>query len=248
MKICISTAILVAFLFVAPVWAGDIHDMVSENDASGLVESLDGGADANQLDMMQGMPLHMAARSGWIEGITILLKAGADPFADDGSGTAVAVAAASDQVSVLEALLAEGIDVNAADGKGVTPLHAASASGAVGAAAFLLQHDADIQARLSIRGEMPIHLAARGGHVELVDILLLHGADPASLDTNYAQTPLHFAVRSGDLETVKRFVEAGSPLNATNVVGATALDLALKESKDDIARYLRGSGAIQSKY
>ncbi len=74
-------------------------------------------------------------------------------------------------------LVAAGIDVNAPS-LGQTPLTAAVTEDAVEAAAWLLDHGADVDGRASDADATPLHEAVTEGNLEFVKLLLDRGADP----------------------------------------------------------------------
>ncbi|MFB0553824.1 MAG: ankyrin repeat domain-containing protein [Phycisphaerae bacterium] len=112
----------------------------------------------------------------------------------------------------------------------------------------------------------PMHLAAEKGHRDIVAVLVAKGAD-INAKNNYDQTPLdvalqrnrndivnllieksadvsiHTAARYGLLEKLKELIGKGSNVNAKNNAGETALDIAIQEYRQDIAKLLVDKGA-----
>jgi len=72
-----------------------------------------------------------------------------------------------------------------------------------------------------------------------------HGADPKALTTHGDRSCLMFAVLAEDFNFVKQLVELGVDVNKTNRFGESALSLALGLKREDIASYLRLSGAVE---
>ncbi|KAF6083677.1 ankyrin 1 [Phyllostomus discolor] len=60
---------------------------------------------------------------------------------------------------------------------GYTPLHVASHYGNIKLVKFLLQHQADVNAKTKL-GYSPLHQAAQQGHTDIVTLLLKNGASP----------------------------------------------------------------------
>lgn len=130
-----------------------LHEAAIEGHAGAVTALLAASADAHARRPADGMtPLHCACRafrSGSCVGM--LLEAGCDPNAvtseQHGRFTPLHLAAIQDfkvGAPAVAALVAAGASISARAANGETPLHAAAAGGSVPAAAFLLQHGANI--------------------------------------------------------------------------------------------------------
>jgi curved DNA-binding protein CbpA len=97
--------------------------------------------------------------------------------------------------AMVEALLLRGASANA-QGAGASVLHGVCARRLPMAAAILLQHGADADARDGA-GRTPLHVAASVGCGTLVEMLLRHGAD-ATLATPTGQTAEELARAASD--------------------------------------------------
>ena len=82
-----------------------------------------------------------------------------------------------------------GGDINKQDSFGRTPLHVAVSVDFAEMAEFLLQNNADIDARTSGELQAPIHFAAKNGAVNSLQLLLGYQANIDSLDCRQ-RTPL----------------------------------------------------------
>ena len=104
-------------------------------------------------------------------------------------------------------------------------------------------------------GMTPFLYAARSGDVTVMKLLLQHGADP-NIPTFSGTTPLMAAAgvnwvfyQTYDegaprlLEAVQLCFELGGDINATNVMGITALMGAANRGSDDIIKFLVSKGA-----
>ena len=143
-------------------------------------------------------------------------------------------------LAAAEALLKEHPElVHSCDEAGETALLYAIAEAKLEAAQLLLRHKADVNAR-DHGGKPPLHTAAVLGNVDAVKLLLAHGAAPALQDEN-DDTALHYAViaEKPSPAIIEALVHAGAPLDETNQLDETALDLALKRNLDDVAAQLR---------
>ncbi len=133
----------------------------------------------------QATPLHLAAVTGRVEVLLLLLRAGADAVhCTTGGATALHHAARAGALGCVTALLASGHPVDAALRTQMVPAW----------------FDADMT---------PLHGAAERGALEVVDALLDAGAD-ASKRTRTGCGALFFAARSGRLAVVARLSAAGA--------------------------------------
>jgi outer membrane protein assembly factor BamB len=98
----------------------------------------------------------------------------------------------------------------------------------------------------AVRAEDPgeaLREAARAGDVAKIDALLAAGA-PIDAPARYGVTPLYFAAEKGHLAAVRRLVERGANVNARNEFFVeSVIQVALRESRFDVALYLLGKGA-----
>jgi ankyrin repeat protein len=124
----------------------------------------------------------------------------------------------------------------ATDGGAETELHGVAWTGELTRASELIATGADVN-HIDTAGETPIHGAAANGHVDIVAYLLSVGAGLDIPGTN-AMTPLHWAAGWGNVETVRVLVEAGANVRATDALGRTARDVALKHNNAVSAEYL----------
>jgi len=156
-------------------------------------------ADLNSFDEA----LRRAADRGDIDVLVLLLKARADPnkSADEiGVGfTQVGafplhIAAKRGNVALLARLFEAHAVIDVADQNGRTGLMVATASGQVESATWLIEHDADVNAR-SFYGFTPLLHAAQLPRYELVSYLLRSRASPSCVDL-LGQSPLHVACKS----------------------------------------------------
>lgn len=111
-------------------------------------------------------------------------------------------------------------DLDKAGRQGTTPLHYAAANGSLQAMQMLLDAGAPVNAK-NLWGGTPLLLGA--GSPEKILLLLAKGADP-NLASVMGRTPLLIAAgRYGATDAVKKLLDAGADLHATDVRGNTAL-------------------------
>lgn len=102
-------------------------------------------------------------------------------------------------------------------------LHAAAKSGETARLALLIQHGANVQARMP-NGWTPLHAAARRGRSASVVALLEAGAKPNVTD-NAGITPLHLAAIAGDAASIIALVEAGADRTALDDEGLAPIEV-----------------------
>lgn len=127
-------------------------------------------------------PLHYAAEWKMDEGITYLVKKGADISKKNAAGeTALYNAAIVDSVSTIKLLVQKGADTNARDLLGNTPLHLSVQNNKLESTKTLLQMGAYVDSK-NISGKTPLAIAASSNSVDSAKILLESNANVNSCD------------------------------------------------------------------
>lgn len=126
--------------------------------------------------------------------------------------------------------------------EGVTALHRAAWRGHRKVAIFLLERDANIEAKATptnpeALGARPLHYASSGGCEDVVRVLLDHKADMAARDARGAQ-PLHRAAQRGQEGIVRLLVKRGADIEARNVNGWTPIMVAAGQGHLPVLRAL----------
>jgi ankyrin repeat protein len=186
--------------------------------------------------------LHSAAKSGSVEVVDHLLRAGGNVKAVTKDGvTPLHAAAQSGSLVVVDRLLRAGADVKAVTKDGFTPLHAAVRSESLDVVDRLLRAGADAKAATK-DDYTPLHAAAQSGSLDVVDRLLRAGAD-AKAATKDDYTPLHAAAQSGSLDVVDRLLRAGVDAKAVTKDDFTPLHGAAQSGSLDVVDRLLRAGA-----
>jgi hypothetical protein len=125
------------------------------------------GAEVGSCERQGRRPLHLAARSGEVSLVEVLLEAGADLTAREWerSWTALHLAARGDAGDVIRTLVEAGARVDVRDLNGASPLHRAAENGAGEAVRVLLDLGAS-PAATDMIGSSPLRYAREGGHFE----------------------------------------------------------------------------------
>ena len=184
------------------------------------------------------------------------LKLGLDPNTVSDNGTPLLVQAIVKNQNqrnpeIALAFIAAGADVNAAGknvtsgGNSSTPLQAAIIFPEMRVFQALLDAGADVN--LVHKGDTALGAALRFNRTEYVQILLANGADPSFVLASRTDraTPLINAVLNEKFEIARMLVNAGADLNAVDVFGFTALNIAQYRHQDNIVQFLENAGAEQ---
>jgi uncharacterized protein len=150
--------------------------------------------------------LMVAAREGRGEIVTYLVREKAQVNVRNSVGeTALMLAAFKGNLPIVQTLLKEGALVN---GQGWTSLHYAAYEGHANVCRFLIDNEAEIDARAP-NGSTPLMVAARQGHEEAVKLLLWEQADP-NLTNSDGATALSWALKNKHGGIAKLLRDAGA--------------------------------------
>jgi ankyrin repeat protein len=121
-------------------------------------------------------------------------------------------------------------------------LHYASYLGLRHVVRHLLDHGAEVDARIQRRGTA-LCSAAKGGHVEVVKMLLKHGTDISKAVNDQQVTALHYAAAGGFDDVIKLLIGAGAVVDASDQEGWTPLQDAVRTEHLSTASLLLELGA-----
>lgn len=169
--------------------AGVPADAADKNDATALhwlaeeadyIEVLEvllaANVDANARDKRMDTPLHIAARSGFVAGIPLLIQGGADPTLTNAKGlTPFHSACAVNQSEVVEFFVEElghfAAAAHPTSDQRETPLHLAAKKKAHSVFDFLLQLENGLAMATDAYGHTPLHVAESVGNDYAVEKL-----------------------------------------------------------------------------
>ena len=198
-------------------------------------------------DTIEG-PLQVASRKGNIDIAQILLDAGSDVNRKgDTRATALYIACENRDKTMVELLLAHDANTNIQQcGTFDHALQKACVNRDEAIVGLLLENGA----KPDLRGgyfDNALQAACAYGTETIARMLLSHGAD-VNLSVWVSGSPLGNACAHGKLEVAKLLVEAGADLYATNLVGHSALLMAIlsKGSQLEVIDYLIGLGVDPS--
>lgn len=179
---------------------------------------------ANVLDENRRSPLHIAAITGSLRSMEVLISAGSDVHAKDLYKLApIHFAAKHGHLKCLECLVNGGADVNTRGQFKQTPLHLAAKQGHLDCVEFLLKAGADVKAADNHR-QTPLHSAAWNCNLEIMTALLDNGAKVNVADAQMS-TPLHYVASKGDVDCVRFLLSRDPNLFATDRHGRNPLDV-----------------------
>jgi len=129
-------------------------------------------------------------------------------------------------------------------GAGQRPLHVAAKMGApcMPIVEYLLDKEAEVQAKDKDPGYTPLHLAAVHGHMEIAEALVHKQAQVDTTD-NLGITPLHSASAGGHANVVKFLMEQGSDIQALTADEAKPIHMAASVGHKSVVELLIALGA-----
>ncbi|WCR59442.1 MAG: Phosphocholine transferase AnkX [Wolbachia endosymbiont of Ctenocephalides felis wCfeF] len=126
--------------------------------------------------------------------------------------------------------------VNVENNCGQTPLHIAAENGWLNIVKYLIDKDANINAKGEY-GWTPLHIAAKNGKLDMIKYLTNKGANINAKDECYS-TPLHLVAELGELSIVEYLINKGAYVDARDGWYRTPLFYAADSGKLGVAEYL----------
>ena len=194
---------------------------------------LKAGANANVADAEGQTPLHHAALENHTDAAARLLKANINFNARDKLGqTPLFIAAVNNFGDITQLLLDAGASPLIADNTGRPPLLWAVLWNNEKIVGAMLDRGAIIDQRAGTYDSnvTALILAAWTGKPTMVKILLQRGAKPNVIDSSH-ETALHWAAAMDQVESIRLLLAAGADTTMRNVLGKTALDVAIYEGR-----------------
>jgi ankyrin repeat protein len=195
--------------------------------------------------------LHAAARSGNVDAVRLLLEHGADPNAREAGDNTYALhwAAAHGHLEIVRTLLDAGADVH-----GIGDVHELDV---IGWATFYRAPGDDPAQMDASRRDLVSLLLERGARHHIFSAMSVGDLDliqevveqnPQALDRRMsrfeqAQTPLHFAINRKRYDILGLLIDLGADLEAKDMIGQTALAIAMLRGDREAMRRLHAAGA-----
>jgi ankyrin repeat protein len=212
-----------------PTFNGTVADAVETKSTSWLAAALlvGGDPDGNTTPPLDGTVVCFAAKSGYEDGVRLLLRFGANPNRRLNRTNALSEGAAYPRIVAL--LLEKGANPNGGwAGDYSNPLVCAARAKNIESLRLLLSYGGDAR-RVDQSGDSVLHAALESTNAECCRELLVHGADPCGQSGFLVrETPMHVAAKYAReydgperVKILDLLFEAGASVLAVDARGCT---------------------------
>ena len=185
--------------------------------------------------------IYVAAKIGSIAALKKHLEAGVDVNAlNKHKQTALHFAASAGQLEAAALLLESKADVALADKYQKTALHYSARNGRTATTMLLLENGAAVNAK-DKKNKTPLDYAIAKKRAKVIELLRAKGGKTAK--ELAAAGNIFAAAEVGDLDAIRKHLEGGADVNATNKQGYTALQMAVRRGQKEAATLLIEKGA-----
>ncbi|XP_041349072.1 ankyrin-1-like isoform X2 [Gigantopelta aegis] len=228
-----------------------LHEAAKYSQVNVVRLLLENGLNVNQFDNFAKTALFEAVKADNLEVVEVLLNAHADPNIPSAPyESPILYAAEHSSPQVVEALLREGADVNTTDVVGVTPLIYAAkrcadrkSSKQEDITALLLRYGADMTHKY-LHTHTALSIAVACGNIRCAKVLIEAGAEVRETPRSGKLMLLHIVKNR---ECAELLLKHGVPVDHLNSAHKTALMIACRDNKVDMARLLMEHGADVNK-
>ena len=184
----------------------------------------------------------------WGAGVLFAQLPGTDPTGSHATIDRLGREIIRGDIAPVRDYLAAGGDANARNARGATLLHYAASADRLDLAEMLLDHRADVNARVMAPGDIlgagstALDYAAANGYATLAKLLINRGANVYAAYAS-GRTVLHVAATNGRTEIVRLLLQRGADPNARDEDGSAPIDEAAWRGFHDIVALLLDAGA-----
>ncbi len=206
-----------------------LFNAISKRNPSKVAGLLEDFSDLNMMhpDDFGSTPLIVAAYSGFLPTVELLLSRGADINCCDDLGRSPLIHAVIEGcVDIVEHLIKRGANIHLADSWGYQAIHFAAKHAHFRIAGLLIEAGAAVNAAINDSwGNTPLHVAVMHGAIRVTELLLSSGAE-ISYQQNYGWSALHQAVFNGYPRIAYLLVDKGIDIHLVNDFSVTAFEQA----------------------
>ena len=195
---------------------------------------LEKGADTEAKDKNGMTPLLIAAQSGNVPMIKLLVKKGANIDALANNTTPLYFAIENGHTEAATTLIELGAKIDKIDNLGRTPLHIAIENNKTKTALALIKLGANVNLPDGTFNFTPLQIAAQKGNTELLKPLIDKGAD-VNAEDEMGNTPYLLASKNGNSETAKALIKLG----AKDLKDLTPLEIIAIDGRAEALRSLK---------
>ncbi|WIA33608.1 hypothetical protein OEZ86_006732 [Tetradesmus obliquus] len=180
-------------------------------------------------DILQCVPLHVAAEKGQHNVVQYLIACGVDLDAPDGNGVRpLHLAAITNRLDIVKLLIDKGANPTKQDSEGDVPLHWAATKGHTEMMEMLMDRGSAVDAG-NKGGWTALHRAALTGRVPACRLLLRRGAGLNSI-TKDGRTALHLAALQNQLGVMELLLDMGAGTHFKDCYGQTAAEVCITDA------------------
>lgn len=178
----------------------NLHEAVQRLNQEKTVALLDNGMNINSRDVNGNTPLHIAATTGRLSMIDLLLKRGADVTLENGQGnTPLALAISANHIKAIQHLLKA--QRTTSQPEHLPPFHRAAVDNDTLLTKRMMKQGTAVDT-LDDEGRTALQVVSRKGMLDMVKFLIANGADVHHVD-DQGRDVLYHATFGGDKAIIK---------------------------------------------
>ena len=230
-------------IFTLPIIAQDIYNSAYQGNYERVKKFLENdGTLVDSVNSNGRFALEMAAQTGQIKVVKILIEKGADVNKKGRGTTALHMACIyGGKTELIDLLLEKGADINARDANRNTPLNYALLGRQKAIAELLMDKGGELNMENQDLSDL-LFVASSTGIIRIVDLLLTKEID-FKYTTQEGNTFLHSAAQGGLVKFSELLISKGLQVDAINQYGHSPLHLASASGYIEMVNLLIEKGA-----